>query len=88
MALLCRLALEQPRLKTSARCCSEISACYVAVTPSLSFSWQYTLSNSLVVGTGKVSRSAVAAATSWMALAKVGHVAYNTLCYGKLNQFN
>jgi hypothetical protein len=75
MAVLCRLALESPRLEieTSAHRWSEISAYCTVVTPRMSFSWPYTLSTPLPKGAGKVSRSAAATAMFWLALMKVGH---------------
>jgi hypothetical protein len=70
----CRLALERPGLemKTSACCWSELSACCSAATLRMSFSRWYTLPTPSVEGSDRVSKSAAAVATFWLALVKVG----------------
>jgi hypothetical protein len=70
VAVLYRPAFERPGLEieTSAHrwaCCS-------ASTPRTSFSCRYTLLTPSVESVSRVSRSAVAAAMFWLALAKVG----------------
>jgi hypothetical protein len=74
VTVLCRLALEQPRLETetSARRWSELFSCYSAATARMFFICWYTLLTPSVEGVGRVSKSVVATTTFFLALGKVG----------------
>jgi hypothetical protein len=74
VSILCRLALKWPRLKIGPSAChwSELSAYCSAATPRMPFSYWYTLLTPSVEGTCRVSKSAPATATFWLALGKVG----------------
>jgi hypothetical protein len=59
-------------METSSHRCCELSDYFYVATPSMSFSYWYTLPTPHVGGTGRVAKSVVVVATFWLALAKVG----------------